>query len=91
VQQIDWIGAPQRKPFKDINNTRESTAQEKARLALELGNICNTCPASIKSGGSINDVRNWKHARESAMKVAGNARSSVNELTAAINSMRRFT
>jgi hypothetical protein len=90
MQQLDWVGEPQRKPFKDIRNTRETSAEEKARLALQLGVMCNTCPPSIKSGGSVNDVRNWKHARAEAMKVAGNKRASVHELTAAINSMGRF-
>lgn len=90
MQQLDWVGEPQRKPFKDIRNTRESSAEEKARLALELGEMCNKCPASIKNGGSVNEVRNWKHAREYAMKVAGNKRASINDLTAAINSMKRW-
>ena len=90
MQQLDWVGEPQRKPFKDIRNTRESSAEEKARLALELGSMCNTCPAAIKNGGTINQVREWKRDREAAMKVAGNKRASIHDLTAAINSMRRY-
>lgn len=31
-------------PFRDIRNTRESVAEEKARLCLELNAICKTPP-----------------------------------------------
>lgn len=90
MNQLDWIGEKKQKAFKDIRNTRDSVAEEKARLALQLGELCNKCPERLKSGGSVQDVRTWKLAREEAMKVAGNRRASVHELTSAINKMRRF-
>jgi hypothetical protein len=46
MQQADWVGAPavESKPFKDIRNTRESVAEEKARLVMELGGFLRSPP-----------------------------------------------
>ena len=90
-QQIDWVGnEPQPRPFRDIRNTRESAASEKARLCFELGELINKIPPAIKRGGSINDVREWRHARDEAAKVAGKSRSSAQELRTAINRMQPY-
>lgn len=90
--QTDWVGgginrAP--KPFKDIRNTRESVAQEKARLCLELGALIKHPPPAVING-SVQIVREWTAARAAAAKVAASSRSSGQELRTAINNMRRF-
>jgi hypothetical protein len=50
-------------PFVDIRNQRESVAEEKARLCLELGALCKTPPRSLNSA-SINRVREWRAAHK---------------------------
>jgi hypothetical protein len=90
--QSDWVGgsfSPQAKPFKDVRNTRESVAEEKARLCLELGALIKRPPASVVNG-SVQSVREWQAARAAAAKVAGSSRSSGQELRTAIGNMRRF-
>lgn len=83
----DLFGSqPKQLEFRDIRNTRPTVAEEKARLALQLGQLINTVPASIRNG-SINAVRRWKADRERALKVLKSARSSVSELASAITSM----
>ena len=94
MNQNDWVGdLPPQNPFKDIRSTRPAVAEEKAQLCLELGKLCHTVPAGINSG-SIDKAREWmaaqKAAQKAARKIAGNSRASVQELTAAINNMRRF-
>jgi hypothetical protein len=91
MMQLDWIGGE--KPgarFKDVRNTRPSIAEEKAELALRLGDLINKAPPALAAGGSINAVREWRVARAAAAKIAGNSRSSVQELTSAISNMQRF-
>lgn len=90
--QTDWVGggvssAP--KPFKDIRNTRESLAEEKARLCLELGGLIKRAPPKVVNG-SVQTVREWQQARAAAAKVAASSRSSGQELRTAINNMQRF-
>jgi hypothetical protein len=91
MQQADWVGAPTAavKPFKDIRNTRESVAEEKARLVMELGWLFRSPPPSVVNG-SIQKVRQWTAAREAARKVAASARSSAHDLRSAITSMQGF-
>lgn len=44
MKQIDFIGdLPPPRPFKDIRNTRSSSAEEKAQLVIELGRLCAKC------------------------------------------------
>ena len=89
--QLDWVGGPQAEPrqFKDIRSTRPSVAEEKAAKCLELGALLKRPPAAVVNG-SVNVTREWQAARAAASKVAGSSRSSVQELSAAINNMRRF-
>ena len=89
--QIDWIGAVDGRPqFKDIRNQRASVAETKAQRVLELGRLIAAIPPHIKSGGSVNAVREWREARASAAKIAGSSRSSIAEITSAISNMGRF-
>lgn len=90
MSQLDWVGAPPDTPARVIRNTRPSSAEEKACLVLELGELINTIPVCVKAGGTIDSVRDWKKTREAAAKVAGNSRASSQELTAAIKNMRRY-
>lgn len=90
--QSDWVGntPPDAvRQFKDIRNTRDSVAAEKARLSLELHQLMKKPPAKVVNG-SVQVVRRWQAAREAARKVAGSARSSTQDLRSAINSMRGF-
>lgn len=91
MNQSDWISeAPATsKPFKDLPNMRPGIAQEKAQLCYRLGELCNKVPLKVRNG-SVQAVREWRKEREKAMKVAGNKRASVFELTAAVSTMERF-
>ncbi len=91
MNQTDWVGAPaaESRPFKDIRNTKETVAEEKARLCMELGQLLKKPPAKVVNG-SIQSVRQWQAARAAACKVAGSPRSSVHELRSAITRMEGF-
>lgn len=78
-----------KEPFKDIRNTRDSVAEEKARLCLELGSLVTKCPASV-SQGSIQKTRAWMENLKKAKKVLGSTRSTVPELKSAIQQMRSY-
>lgn len=90
MEQLDWVSEPKTRPFRDIRNTRDTTAQEKARLCLLIGKAMNTVPASLKSGGSINQVMAWKRERAEVEKVVNSKRASVSELEAALNKIRKW-
>lgn len=90
MQQLDWVGEPERRKFKDIRNTRDTIAEEKARLCLLIGEAMNKVPPKLKSGGSVNDVRSWRSDRAEVEKVVKSKRSSIHELEAALNKMRRW-
>ena len=92
MKQLDWVGnKPAVTPFKDIRSTRDAVARRKAELCLEIGKLCNTAPAKIRDGGSVNSVREWKFLREAAMKCAGSKRSSVVELEYHERQMREWS
>lgn len=88
--QLDWVGAPARKPFKDIRNTNPTVAEQKAKLCLQIGGLCAVIPSEIKNGGSVNSVRRWKFCRDAALKVAGNKRSSITELEIALKTITNW-
>lgn len=90
MQTSDLFGhtAP-KADFRDIRNTRPSIAEEKARLALELHRLVKVPPKSLASA-SVNAVRVWRAAHESACKVLASTGSSCAQLESAINSLRGF-
>lgn len=90
MTQSDWIGDIPRPKFKDIRNTRDVIAEEKARLCLLLTQRCNAVPTKLKGGGSITEVRAWKADREAALKVCASKQSSVAALGSALNMMARW-
>ena len=51
MNQEDWIGSPEPRPFKDIRNQRDSVASQKATLLLRLGELINRIPQNIRDGG----------------------------------------
>jgi len=73
--------------FIDIRNQRESVAEEKARLCMELNALCKTPPKSLNSA-SINTVRAWRATHKAACRVLASKDSSRADLQSAINSMR---
>jgi hypothetical protein len=81
--------AAERAPFVDIRNTRESVAEEKARLCHDLNTLCRVVPKSLNSA-SVNRVREFRAAHKMAMKVLGSKQSSRTDLLSAINSMKGF-
>lgn len=87
----DLFGSVETPPrvFKDIRNQRESVAEEKARLSLELHELLKRTPRFL-STASVQQVRQWKHAHTQAKKIAGAKESSRTELQTAINSMQGF-
>lgn len=92
MSQLDFIGGipPEQRPqFRDIRNTRESTAETKAGLVWDLGQLCKKVPPSIASG-SVQRTHEWMAAQKVALALAKNSRATVPQLTAAISNMRRF-
>ncbi len=77
------------RPFKDIRNQRETVAEEKARLALELNKLCKVPPKSLGSA-SINQVRRFMADHANCMKTLKSKTASRNELQAAINVMKSY-
>lgn len=88
--QQDWVGSEPQELFRDIRNTRPSTAEEKAVQLMRLGEMVTKIPEHIKSGGTVGEVRSWKKDRDAAAKVAGNSRASINDITASIHNMERW-
>lgn len=89
MQQVDWVGEPERKPAKDLPNLRPDIAEQKAILVRRINLICNKVPKGYQ-GMSVNSVREFKKRREEALKVAGNKRSSVHELSAALSNVECY-
>lgn len=75
--------------FRDIRNQRPSTAEQKAVALLRLGQLLKRVHAQIRDG-SVQRVREWKACHAAALKVAGNSRSSVTEITSACHSLERW-
>jgi hypothetical protein len=86
MNDLFGFAAP-RAPFRDIRKQRDSVAERKAELCLELGALIRTIPPRVRDG-SIQLVRRWRLEAEKAAKVAANRRSSVEDLTRAIATMR---
>jgi hypothetical protein len=79
----------ERAPFVDIRNQRESVAEEKARLAMELNTLCKR-PPQFLSTASIQTVRQWREAHKVAMSTLKSKASSRGELLKAIDSLRSW-
>lgn len=90
MSQLDWVGDVKERAFRDIRNQRTSVAEQKAHLCKRIGELCNKVPQKI-ANGSIQETRAWRMTRDSAMKVAGSSRASVNQLEEALNSMARWS
>ena len=80
---------PPRAKFTDIRNQRESIAEEKARLCMELNELCRTPPRSL-GAASIQAIHAWRVEHKAALKTLCAKDASRQQLRAAINSMRRF-
>jgi hypothetical protein len=90
MTQLDAFSeAPAAPPFRDIRNTRPSVAEEKATLALRLGELIKRAPKRIASG-SIQDTRRWVKEHAAAVKVARSTRASVFDLEGAIRRLEGF-
>jgi hypothetical protein len=88
MSDLFGYAAPVR-PFKDIRKQRDSVAERKAELLLELGQLISKVPPAVRDG-SIQVVRLWQSRRDAAAKVAGNRRSSIHDLTRAIGSLAEY-
>jgi hypothetical protein len=80
---------PEPEPFTDIRNQRDSVAEEKAVLCMQLSELCRKVPPSICSA-SAEKTRAFMHARERAKKVLMGKRSSRTELAEAIKNLRSY-
>ncbi len=92
MSQLDFIdGLPAMTPvqFKDIRNTRPSTAEEKAALCLQLGRLCLKPPPGVVNGG-IELTRRWVAAQKAGLALAKNSRASTVQLSMAVAAMRTF-
>lgn len=79
----------QKPVFKDIRNQRYSVAEEKARLVHQLHDILKRVPDQIRNG-DIKLVREWRAHWDTANKVCGNTRSSVQQLQTALKQMKHY-
>lgn len=79
----------EQQPFVDIRNQRESVAEEKARLCMELNVMCKRAPRFL-SDASVQTVRAWQYAHKSAMKTLACKDSSRQQLSTAIESLRSY-
>lgn len=89
--QHDWVGretpeTPVRKPARD---TRDSVADQKARLSLRLHKLCQYCPDRVRNG-DVFKTREWVMRQSNAKKVAAKVRASVNDMTVAIASLEGY-
>lgn len=83
----DLFGAVETPPaFIDIRNTRESVAQEKARLCMELNALLKKSPRA-SAIATVQTARQFKAAHKAALKALQAKDSSRTQLQAAINSM----
>ncbi len=89
-QQLDWVGQEVGQKRRHVKDTKPAVAEAKAVALLELGELINKIPPRLKTGGSVNEVREYRSARDAAAKLAANTRASVSERNSAINNMRRF-
>lgn len=76
-------------PFRDIRNQRDSVAEEKAMLVLQLNELAKRVPASVNAG-STTLVRAWLAYQQRSLKVLKSMRSSRAELTTRIAQMRTY-
>lgn len=89
MNQIDWVSQPPEKPFKDIGNKRPSTAEEKAKLCIRLGNMVRKVPPAYKDWDH-KETMHFKYNQEAGIKVVMKKNATVTELQCAINNMERF-
>jgi hypothetical protein len=59
------------KEFRDIRNTRESVADEKARLCLELNSLCRTPPPLAERSLDQCSSRVARRSQGCASSIAG--------------------
>ena len=78
--QTDWIGAepPEERSRRQMRDTRDSVADQKARLSLKLHKLCQYVPQMIRSG-DVYKTREW------VMRQA-----SANELQMAVASLEGY-
>lgn len=86
---VDAFDPPAPNPFTDIRNQRQSTAEQKATLCLQLRTLCTHPPRSVIDGG-IGAVRAWKAVMGDCWKVLNKTTSTVPQLESAINRMMAF-
>ncbi len=82
MEQIDWVGDQKRR--RSAAKGGESVAKQ------ELLALLNKVPDSIKSGGTIGDVREWRRVHAECQKVYKRARATDAEVRSAINAMLGF-
>ena len=83
---FDDTPAPERKPRAKRSDPE---AEAKAAIVASINDVCGRVPKSIIAG-SADAVCTWKAARLAALKVAGNKRAALHELTSALSSMERY-
>lgn len=76
-------------PFQDIRNQRDTVAEEKAVLCLQLKELCHKCPQSV-ANGSIQITRSWFASQKNSLKTLNSSRSSVPDLQRAVTNMRQY-
>lgn len=89
--QSDWIGS---EPVADrarrqMRDTRDSVADQKAHLSLRLHKLCQYCPDAVRNG-DVFRTREWVSRQAAAKKTAAKVRSSANELQMAVTSLEGY-
>ena len=75
--------------FVDIRDQRPTTAEKKAVLCKQLGELLRTAPPLI-CNADVKTVREWRDHHAKAKKALANSRSSCNDLQTAINQMSSY-
>lgn len=77
-------GTSATRPFRDIGNQRSSTAEDKATLCKRLNELLRRVPPFV-NGGSVQQVREWKHQHAAMLKQLKAKSTSVPSLISAVN------
>lgn len=90
-EQHDWVGGETlgTRVMKPARDTRDSVADQKARLSLRLHKLCQYCPEKVRNG-DVFKTRQWVMCQSSAKKVASKVRASANEMQMAITSLEGY-
>lgn len=93
MNQVDFIGGggqPVAPRVATQGNTRPSIAEEKAVLALQLGELVRRRVPPKVCNGSVQTTRDYMACLEQCKKLLKKGNASVQELNSAISKLSKF-